>query len=220
MVKRLTTFIERARGPLLLSASAVSLAMLLVAFDVIGMQSQTTDPVSQAVFQTDGSVRLPVRYVQWVHVGTRIKVGGLNILDGTKLAVPQVLNAYVEPTALNYYKRTGKWADGSQIVKVITSIKVGNDCDPATYECKTPLGLGLFEETYVGIGMMVKDSKRFPSDPGNWGYFAFLRKGASYEATSTKRPLQQCASCHVNLASDTDYVITKAHLGLSTASMQ
>jgi Cytochrome P460 len=180
---------------------------------------RTQEP-SRATFAEGGSIRLPTDYRQWTHIGTRIKVGGLDILDGTKLTTPQVLNAYVEPSAFAAYMKTGKWADGTQIVKEISAIKVGQDCDSTTYLCKTPLGSGIFEEKYTGIGMMVKDSKRFPSNPGNWGYFAFFRTGSTYESTAKLRPQDQCAFCHVNLASDTDYVISKAHLALQENRMQ
>ena len=176
--------------------------------------------LSRATFAQGGSIRLPTDYRRWVHIGTRIKVGGLNILDGTRLTTPQILNAYVEPNAFAAYVKTGKWADGTQIVKEISAIRVGKDCDSTTYLCKTPLGSGIFEEEYTGIGMMVKDSERFPSVPGNWGYFAFFRTGSTYEPTAKLRPQDQCAFCHVNLASDTDYVISKAHLVLRENSTQ
>jgi hypothetical protein len=170
--------------------------------------------LSRATFTEGGRTRLPTDYRQWVHIGTRLKVGGLNILDGSKLTTPQILNAYVEPSAFAVFVKTGEWADGTQIVKEISAIKVGKDCDSTTYLCTTPLGSGIFEEQYTGIGMMVKDSKRFPSVPGNWGYFAFFRTGSTYESMAQLRPQDQCAFCHVNLASKTDYVISKAHLAL------
>jgi hypothetical protein len=179
-----------------------------------------TQQTSRASFTQEGSVNRPANYRQWVHVGTRIKVGGLNILDGSKLTTPQVLNAYVEPSAFAEYKKTGQWPDGTQIVKEISAIKVGKDCDSATYLCTTPLGSGIFEEKYTGIGMMVKDGKRFPSVLGNWGYFAFFRRGWTYESTATLRSQDQCASCHVKLASDTDYIISRAHLALQDDNTQ
>ena len=63
--------------------------------------------------------------------------------------------------------------------------------------------------------MMVKDSRRFAVAPGHWGYFSFGHKPLPYDATAALRPLEACASCHVRLAFDTDYVIARAHLGLS-----
>jgi hypothetical protein len=74
-----------------------------------GPQSAAESSVSKAAFQSDGSVRLPSAYRQWVHVGTRVKVGGKNILDGEDLKTPQILNAFVEPVALASFQLTGKW---------------------------------------------------------------------------------------------------------------
>ena len=59
---------------------------------------------------------------------------------------------------------------------------------------------------------MVKDSLRFPEQPGHWGYFSFGHQPEPYLPTA--QPTTTCISCHVRLASDTDYVIAKAHLGL------
>ncbi len=188
----------------------------------IGLPNQIlrSQQSSEASFEQDGSVHLPSHYRQWANVGTRYKVGGMNILDGTAVKIPQVLNTYVEPSALAYYKRTGKWPDGAQIVKELINVKGGKNCDSTTFICSTPLGSGIFEESYIGVGMMVKDRTRFPRDPGNSAYFAFFRKASGYDRTATKRPQEQCASCHVKLASDTDYVITKAHLGLLPGNIQ
>jgi hypothetical protein len=102
-------------------------------------------------------------------------------------------------------------------LKELTEVKTGIGCDKMTFFCTNKLGLGLFEEKYLGVGMMIKDRKRFPSEPGNWGYFAFFCKDLEFTPTANKLPLDRCGACHVKLASDTDYVITDAHLGLAKA---
>jgi hypothetical protein len=197
-------------------------AWLLIPLGV-GLYGQALNLAPQtagASFEQDGRVRLPADYREWVHVGTRYKVGGTNILDGTPVKIPQVLNTYVETSALAFYKLKGKWPDGAQIAKELSQVKGGANCDSTTFICSTPLGSGIFQESYIGVGMMVKDRARFPADPGNWGYFAFFHKASGYDKTASKRPADQCASCHVKLASDTDYVITNAHLGLLPGRIQ
>jgi Cytochrome P460 len=183
---------------------------------------QTTDSgsVSRAAFEQDGRVRRPTDYRQWVHVGTRVKVGGLNILDGKPLITPQILNAYVEPSAMASFRKTGKWPDGTQIMKEISSIKTGAGCDHNTNICTTELGAGIFEDSYSGLGMMVKDSRRYPAQPGHWAYFSFFRNGNAYDAAAAERGQDKCAACHVKLASDTDYVISKAHLTFGPGNVQ
>ena len=172
-------------------------------------------PVTQATFNSDDSVNLPVRYREWSHVGTRYKPNHtLSILDNLPISTPEILNAYVEPKAMKAYQATGKWPEGSQIVKEFSSIKVDGDCDEKTGICATELGVGQFEAGYVGLGLMVKDSQRFPNAPGHWGFFHFGHKPPPYNRTARLLPDSQCAACHVRLASDSDFVITKAHIGL------
>ena len=181
---------------------------------VLAFQSESASPVHSAVFKEDGSLRLPAGYRQWEHVGTRIKPDGRSVLDGSQIATPQVMDTYIAPAAFNSFKKDGIWPDGTQIIKEISLIKTGKDCDKNTFVCSTSFGSGIFQASYIGMGVMVKDSKRFPSAPGNWGYFAFRSNGSMYQATATVRPQQQCASCHMRLASNTDYVFSSTHIGL------
>ena len=187
---------------------------------VLAFQSESASPVRSAVFEEDGSLRLPAGYRQWEHVGTRIKPDGRSVLDGSQITTPQVMDTYIAPAAFNSFKKNGIWPDGTQIVKEISLIKTGKDCDKNTFVCSTSFGSGIFQASYIGMGMMVKDSKRFPSAPGNWGYFAFRSNGSMYQATATVRPQQQCASCHMRLSSNTDYVFSSTHIGLLPGNSQ
>ena len=172
--------------------------------------------VLRARFNSQGEALLPVGYRQWVHVGTRDNpLGKISIIDGKPTATPEVLNSYVEPGAFAAYQKTGVWPDGSQLVKEFSAVRVGAGCNPETYLCTTEFGEGIFETNYNGLGMMVKDEQRFPSAPGHWGFFEFGHKPPPYNPVSALRPPDQCTGCHINLASDTDYVISRAHIGLA-----
>jgi hypothetical protein len=177
-------------------------------------RSDTTLGIVRAAFNSDSSVNIPVGYRQWVHVGTRYKPIGINILDGLPTKTPEIFNAYVEPSAFAAFTQTGIWPDGAQIVKEFSAVRVGEGCDEKTALCTTPLGAGIYETGYIGLGMRVKDARRFPDGKGNWGYFSFGHKPMPYDSTSPRRSEPQCESCHINLASDTDYVISRAHIGI------
>lgn len=178
--------------------------------------TQGAGEVLRAHFNAKGEALLPVGYRQWVHVGTRDNAQGkVSIIDGKPAPTPEVLNAYVEPRAFAAYQKTGEWSDGSQMVKEFSAVRVGAGCRPDTYLCATEFGEGIFETGYVGLGMMVKDEKRFPDAPGHWGYFEFGHHAPPYDPVSAVRPASQCSYCHVRLASDTDFVISRAHIGLS-----
>ena len=172
--------------------------------------------VLRAHFNAKGEVLLPVGYRQWEHVGTRDNaIGKISIIDGNPTKTPEVLEAYVEPGAFAAYQKTGNWRDGSQLVKEFSAVRVGAGCEADAYLCTTEFGEGIFQTGYVGLGMMVKDEKRFPDAPGHWGYFEFGHHAPPYDPVSSVRPAGQCSYCHVRLASDTDFVISRAHIGLS-----
>jgi hypothetical protein len=220
----------RARGSFVISnagefsmnivrgAVAASVAIVLGALTCNAAKAAQSPDVAKATFNPDGSVQLPVGYRGWVHVGTRYKPISANILDGKITKTPEILNAYVEPGAMAEFQSSGKWPQGAQIVKELSTIRVGEGCDPKTYLCITPLGVGIYESGFTGLGMMVKDAKRFPDSPGNWGYFSSGHQAPPYQATSPVRPREKCSACHERLAGNTDYVIVVAHLGLVGAS--
>ncbi len=206
---------RRQRGWLLiflLSVAYVSIITGAVAESLVAPPARVTPGV---IFATDGSVRLPSNYRRWQHVGTRVKTSGNSVLDGSKIGVPQVMNAFVEPNAFDEFRRTGQWPEGTQIVKEFSTLKTGTDCNPASFICSTPFGFGLFESSYDGLGMMVKDSTRFPAETGHWGYFSFETKGTGrFPAVSPLRSRGQCSACHEALAASSDYVFSSTHIGL------
>jgi hypothetical protein len=203
------------RMTLVLSVIFVAKAVWFVGIPSTSGFGQSSS-VRRAQFNSQGEVLLPVGYRQWVHVGTRDNPAGkINILDGKPTVTPEVLHAYVEPGAFAAYQKTGKWPDGSQLVKEFSAVRTGAGCKPETLLCATEFGEGIFQSGYIGLGMMVKDAERFPSGPGHWGFFAFGHRPPPYDPVSAVRPASQCTGCHVALASDTDFVISRAHIGLA-----
>jgi hypothetical protein len=192
-------------------------SIVVISFAVFAKaEAPITSPSAIAAHvDASGNVQLPTGYRRWQHVGTRVKTGGNSVLDGTKIVVPQVMDAFVEPTAFDTYKRTGLWPDGTQIVKEFATIQTGKGCDDTTHICNTPYGLGIFETgRYQGLGMMIKDRKRFPAESGYWGYFRFLPSGQSYTQVSAPLPRDQCSGCHEVNARATDFVFSTTHIGL------
>jgi hypothetical protein len=188
---------------------------LVCAVAYAGSNSMTQDEAVRAKFNADGSINLPVGYRQWAHIGTRLKPIGVSILDHQPTKTAEIFNAFVEPKAFAAFEATGKWPDGTQIVKEFSQVKVGEGCDEKTYRCTTDLGEGIFETGYIGLGMMVKDKERFPKEPGNWGFFKFGHHAPPYEPTAQVLDQSQCMYCHINLAAKSDYVISRAHIGLA-----
>ena len=71
-------------------------------------RSLKNSTVVRATFTQDGSIELPVGYRQWSHVATSVKFKGINVLDGSPIKTPEVLDAYVEPSAMAAFQKTGK----------------------------------------------------------------------------------------------------------------
>ena len=63
--------------------------------------------------------------------------------------------------------------------------------------------------------MMIKDAARFPDGRGQWGYFSFGHKPLPDDSSAVRRPAADCEACDVTLASDTDNVISHAHIALA-----
>jgi hypothetical protein len=128
-----------------------------------------------------------------------------------------MMGTYAEPSAFAEYKKTRKWPDGAQIVKELSLIKIGDDCHKVTFACSTPAGAGIFEDHFIGVGMIVKDSKRFPGRAEQLGLFRFFAHNSVYTTTSSVLAPNQCQSCHVKFASKEYYVFTDTHAGLTSS---
>ena len=56
------------------------------------------------------------------------------------------------------------------------------------------------------IEYMIKDSKKFSNNPGNWGYARFVKENGEYK--SWDQGTASCVGCH-NLAKENQFVFTK-----------
>ena len=126
--------------------------------------AKSEEQVNRARFAAGGSVTRPIEWRQWVHVGTRYKPIGLNILDQKLTKTPEILNAYVEPSAMAVYQQTGQWPEGTQIVKEFTAVQVGPGCDSKTFVCSTRFGDGIYEVVIWGLAIWSKIRSAFPSN--------------------------------------------------------
>jgi hypothetical protein len=187
MTKSLNVFLRGGRISLGIAGAAIVTLIVITEWRgsvTAAAQTSKTASSSQAAFDIDGSARLPIGYEQWKHIGEPSTPIDKAVLDGTDIVT--LKGAYVEPSAFDYFKKTGQWRDGTTIVNEFSVVKTGKK----------------------GIGLMVKSAERFPGAPGNWSYYAFLPTGSSFPSTANARPRQQCESCHVKLGAKTDYVVT------------
>jgi hypothetical protein len=177
-------------------------------------QAQSADgglapPSVQLVFNEEGQAALPKGYRSWVHAYTSWESITTTILDGTVTETPEFHSVYVEPNAYRTFMRTGNWPEGTLMVKEFSTTSIDPDnCDgPPTYPCKLGTATVIFPQERTGIGVMLKDSGRFPGEPGGWAYFSYGHQAPPYQAYSPARDREQCAQCHIdNVGPKNDYV--------------
>jgi len=165
------------------------------------------------------------RMISTAIVAFLVGIAGLSYMLATAVAptvaaVPGGSAALVEFTAdgklkqpVGYrewaqYRKTGKFRDGTVIVKELSS--VGSK--------KAASGNGYFQGDITGLDTTIKDSKRFKDEPGSWAYFSFGHK-YPLKKEAAKNPTSACNQCHQNNAKQ-DWVFTQYYPVLRAAAQK
>ncbi|HSR68297.1 MAG TPA: cytochrome P460 family protein [Acidobacteriota bacterium] len=154
-------------------------------------------------FTADNELQRPdFSFRNWIHIGTPLTPNDLNPPEAP---FPEFHNVYIHPDDLDHYARTGKFRDGTALVKELVS--VGSKAAPS--------GKGYFMGEFTGLEVAVKDSRRFPDEPGYWAYFSY---GHSYplKAKASIQPTATCNSCHQQNAAE-DWVFSQYYPVLRAA---
>jgi hypothetical protein len=173
-----------------------------------------SDVVTPAKFLSNGQAMIPQNYRSWIFVGAPLTP---NALNAGKAPFPEYHNVYMEPSAFKYWKKNGKFAEGTQIVKELVLIRQKPSAemnkDGSTGEVS---GVGYFPGEFQGLELAYKSKKRFPKEPGGWVYFSFGHKTPPYAKTAKAFPTESCNACHQGSAA-TDYVFTQFYPVLRAA---
>lgn len=141
-------------------------------------------------YTTDGKLIAPTAdvYREWIFIGTPVTPNDMN--DG-EASFPEFHNVYINPAAWREWKRTGKFPEGTYLVKELTGV----GAKTATS------GNGYFQGEFSGLEAAIKDSKRYPSEAKGWGYYSF---GHSYPLAkdAAVQDFAKCAKCHVGNAAE------------------
>ena len=151
---------------------------------------------------TDGELTRPTGYREWVYVGTPVTPNDMN---NGKAAFPEHHNVYIDPTSWAEWKETGKFRDGTILMKELVS--VGSKAAVS--------GNGYFQGDFIGLEATIKSKTHFPDEPGNWAYYSFSTPDHS-TLNETAKPFAtaSCNSCHAGAAAD-DFVFTQYYPVLS-----
>ena len=180
-----------------------SIVSITLGLAVVGLSAALWSPSAESAsrskdyrFNRAGELVRPTGYREWIYVGTPVTPNDLN--DG-KAAFPEFHNVYIAPRAWRAWKATGKFPNGTILVKELVS--VGSKSAVS--------GKGYFQGRYVGLEATIKDTKRFADEPGNWAYFSFSTENhKSLKKVARAFPTGACNSCHQASAAD-DFVFTQ-----------
>ena len=170
---------------------------LILQFPVVGAaQAETYFSIKE------GQLQRPTGFREWIYVGTPVTP---NELNNGKAAFPEHHNVYIDPESWAHWKETGKFRDGTILIKELVSVGSKGGVS----------GKGYFQGEYIGLEATIKSKKHFPKEPGNWAYYSFSSKNHKTLAeTATAFPTASCNSCHAGAAQD-DFVFTQYYPVLS-----
>lgn len=152
----------------------------------------------------NGELLRPTNYRSWVYVGTPTTPNDMN---NGKAAFPEFHNVYIDPVSYRYWKKNGKWREGTILVKELVS--VGTKAAVS--------GNGYFMGKFIGLEATIKSSEHFPDEPGNWAYYSFSNpEGGNLKDKATAFKTNQCNACHSANAED-DFVFTQHYPVLRAA---
>jgi hypothetical protein len=152
----------------------------------------------------NGELIRPTGYRSWVYVGTPVTPNDMN---NGKAAFPEMHNVYIDPASYEHYKNTGKFREGTILMKELVS--VGSKAAVS--------GNGYFMGEFIGLEASVKSKEHFPDEPGNWAIFSFTQpKEGTLKERTKAFPYDACAACHDNNAQD-DFVFTQYYPVLRAA---
>ncbi|HXE98340.1 MAG TPA: cytochrome P460 family protein [Dongiaceae bacterium] len=150
-----------------------------------------------AKYTDKGELMMPRNYRQWVFVGAPVTPNDMN---NGKAAFPEFHHVYIDPASFAAYKKTGKFPNGTVLVKELAGVGAKSSAS----------GNGYFAGEFIGVAASVKDAKRFAKEPGNWAYFSFMGDGGKALATAA------CNACHQQNAAE-DLVFTQHYPVLRAA---
>lgn len=175
-----------------------------LSYVLIGAAVRPNAPAARVEFTADGKLKQPVGYRKWMYIGTPLTPNDMN--DG-EASFPEFHEVYMDPESFAHYEKTGKFRDGTVLVKELSS--VGSK--------EAPSGKGYFQGEFTGLEVTIKDSKRFKDEPGYWAYFSFGHK-YPLKAEVAKGAVASCNQCHADNAGKTDHVFSQYYPVLRAAA--
>jgi YHS domain-containing protein len=156
------------------------IALAAVAVSIVRLPAaQTVAEVVTPKYDGTGALQLPSTYQRWVFVGSSL---GLSYSEGITRGAEMFHETLMEPTAYEYYVRTGEFREGTMLALLLHSTQDG----------VLPGRQGRFAGPLAAVEMAVKDKGHRPE---GWAYYNF--GGANgLRTTAQAMPQASCYNCH------------------------
>lgn len=182
--------------------------VLCLSVRAVGMASAETLQSNGPEWTVEGELVLPRDFREWRFLGAPLTP---NALNAGKAGFPEYHNVYIQPEALAIYQSTGRFPEGTILVKELQLTMAGQNPDGSRLEAS---GRGYFPGALMGIDIAVKDAARF-ADTRGWGFFNFGHHAPPYAKVAAIQPRESCAACH--MANGTDMVFIKFYTEILNA---
>ena len=173
---------------------------------------ETPNEISGATFTAGGELERPEGWREWVYIGTPLTP---NALNGGEAPFPEFHSVYIDPSSFEHWQKTGEFREGTMLAKELALVIVDDaHADGSTDQVS---GRGYFMGELQGLEIALKDTARFPDEPGGWAYFSFGHQAEPYQQTAAAFPTESCNACH-EASADQDWVFTQFYPVLRTSS--
>jgi hypothetical protein len=148
----------------------------------------TSAPTTGPTYTSDGKLRLPEDYREWVYLTSGFDMSYNPAISGDHHMFD---NVFAQPEAYRSFLKNGTWPDKTMLVLEVRSARSKGSINKA----------GNYQSTErMGLEVHVKDEARFP---GKWAFFGFDDSKTATMTTTTAN----CYSCHADHAAvDTTFV--------------
>jgi len=163
----------------------------LLLISLAAFNQSATAPATDPRYTSDGKMKLPENYREWVYLSTGFDMSYSPAAQGTGMDHHMFDNVFVNPAAYKSFQETGTWPDKTVLVLEVRGAQSKGSINQN----------GNFQSGDVmAREVHVKDEAKFP---GKWAFFGF---GSS--TTGNMIPTSSdCYSCHSQHAAvDTTFV--------------
>ena len=152
---------------------------VVVLISVCGLAAAPDSPSDTPQYTSDNALQRPDGYREWIYLSS-----GLGMSYSENPGDHEMFtNVFVPRWAYKEFLESGKWPDKTMFVVEERGSESRGSINKR----------GKYQTDSMGIGVEVKDEKRFPE---RWAYFGFSEERKSAQA----HPKEGCWECHENHA--------------------